>query len=95
MDRKNQIEFKLYLGRNMTLPNGTVQEISETHLADFTQYIIAPRLESCTLENALGLWRRTPEPTIILTFIGSDDDRDTVRVMENSIHSNSCRSPYS
>jgi hypothetical protein len=75
-DRVEKIEFKLYLGGNMK-----AEPIRPEHLQDFFEYIVANRLESYTVIKAMGTWRGMQEETMIIVFIGTDEDRTTVRAI--------------
>lgn len=76
LDRTEKIEFKLYLGGNM----GT-EPIKAEFMENFFKLAVVPRLDSFTVIKGMGTWKGTQEETIILVFIGTDEDRTTVRAV--------------
>lgn len=78
-DEMKQIEFKLYLGQQMNLPDGTQQAVDKNNLRAFLRFVAEPSLKNYTIMQATGTWEGCEEFTIILIHIGPDEMRETVK----------------
>jgi hypothetical protein len=79
MDRKRQIEFKLYLGMTYLDHQGDLIEIDGEQVARFIETVVTPILPAYTLVNALGAWNGLIEPSIILIHIGMNEVRESLK----------------
>ena len=67
--------FQLYLGRN--IPDQTVT-VTDQQLKDFLRFVVQPRFEGFTVQEALGFWKGQPEDTVILTICCESFDQPKV-----------------
>lgn len=72
--RKDQIEFKLYLGQSMNLPDGTQRAVDKNDLRSFLRSVAEPNLKNYTIMQAVGAWEGIEEFTIIIIHIGTIED---------------------
>lgn len=61
---------QLFLGRN--IPTGDV--VTEQQLGDFLRFVVQPRFDGFTIQEALGFWKGTAEETAILTICCEEYD---------------------
>jgi len=70
MNRKKQIEFKLYLGTaKKDAATGEIREIDPERLSTFIETTAAGGLTGFTVINALGCWERAFEGSMILIHL--------------------------
>lgn len=59
------ITLQLYLGRN--IPD-TTDTVTEQQVSDFLRFVVTPRFDGFTVQEALGYWKGQPEQTVVLTI---------------------------
>jgi hypothetical protein len=79
MDRTGKTEFKLYMGRNYADFDGADNEVNQLQIDRFIKWEVSPILVGFTVIDGQGYWKAVPERTIIIIFIGDDEDRAKVR----------------
>ena len=69
------ITLQLYLGRN--IPD-TTDTVTEEQISDFLRFVVTPRFEGFTVQEALGYWKGQPEQTVLLTICCKSYDQPKV-----------------
>ena len=67
--------FQLYLGRN--IPD-TTDTVTEEQISDFLRFVVTPRFDGFTVQEALGYWKGQPEQTVLLTICCESYDQPKV-----------------
>jgi hypothetical protein len=61
--------FQLFLGRN--IPD-TTATVTDDQISDFLRFVVQPRFDGFTVQEAIGFWKGQPEDTVILTICCED-----------------------
>lgn len=67
--------FQLFLGRN--IPDQW-ETVTESQISDFLRFVVQPRFDGFTVQEALGFWKGQPEQTVVLTICCESFDQPKV-----------------
>jgi hypothetical protein len=70
--------FQLFLGRN--IPD-TTATVTDDQISDFIRFVVQPRFDGFTVQDAIGYWKGQQEQTTVLTIF-CENSKDVERMHE-------------